>query len=144
MKKMTWLLLVVCLPALTPGLAQADDTNQPPSQNAAPKLRSMTPEQRQEFLQSHPRLAKRLHARRQMLARLGLTPQDLKCLAPADRRAKIKAAAETRVAALQQKQAGGALTPEEQSDLTFLQRRLERASHRTAAPAPNAGKLQDN
>ena len=45
----------------------------------------------------------------------------LKGMTPEDRRAKIKDATDQKISLLQQKKADGTITPDEQSDLAFLQ-----------------------
>jgi hypothetical protein len=66
--------------------------------------------------------AKRRQDRRKAMELIGLNPKDLKGLSPEDRRAKIKAAADPKIAALQEKKAAGTITADEQADLTLLQK----------------------
>jgi hypothetical protein len=78
-----------------------------------------------------PNPHKRQLERRKMMKLLGLTAKELKGLTPEDRRAKIKEATDQKIAQLEQKKTDGTITTEEQSDLAFLQKRLE---HATAKP----------
>ncbi|HUD45683.1 MAG TPA: hypothetical protein VMR33_02580 [Candidatus Baltobacteraceae bacterium] len=71
---------------------------------------------------------KRQGGRQKMMKILGLTPQDLKGLTPEERHAKMKEATDQKVTELQQKKADGTITAEEQSDLAFLQERMQRAA----------------
>ena len=66
--------------------------------------------------------AQRREERRKAMDLLGLNPKDLKGLSPEDRRAKIKAAADPKIAALEQKKASGTITADEQANLTLLQK----------------------
>ncbi|HEX3720578.1 MAG TPA: hypothetical protein VH595_21715 [Verrucomicrobiae bacterium] len=66
--------------------------------------------------------AQRREEHRKVMELLGLNQKDLKALSPEDRRAKIKEAADPKIAALEQKKADGTITAEEQSDLTLLQK----------------------
>lgn len=63
--------------------------------------------------------------RRKLLKILGLTQQELKGLAPADRRTRIKDATNQKITELQQKVTDGSITAQEQSDLAFLQKSLK-------------------
>ena len=85
----------------TPALL-ADGTNQPP------KTFHANPEARAE--------------NQKILEIVGLTRADLKGLAPADRREKVKAAVQAKLAEFKQKQADGAITPQEKSDFALLQK----------------------
>ena len=76
---------------------------------------------------------KRQLERRKLMQILGLTPKELKGLAPEERRAKIKEATDQKIAQLQQKKADGSITTEEQSNLAFLQKRLQRAAGKPAS-----------
>ena len=66
--------------------------------------------------------------RREVMAILGLTKADLKDLAPEDRTAKIKEAADKKIAELQKMQAAGTLTEKEQSNLALL-KKFEQKGH---------------
>jgi hypothetical protein len=99
-----------------------------PSALRAQNATNSTPNPGQGATQT-PDASQKKALRRQILAILGISPKELKGLAPADRRAKIKAAVETKVAALKQKEAAGTLTAQEQSDLDLLKKF---AQHRRA------------
>ncbi len=117
-----------CLAWTAPALLAQTATNAPAqNQTQAPNLRGMTREQRQEFLRNHPAVARQMQQRREMMKMLGLNPKDLKDLTPAERRAKIKAAAEQKVAELEKKKADGTITEQEQSALALLEKRLQHA-----------------
>ncbi|HEX4122527.1 MAG TPA: hypothetical protein VH619_18070 [Verrucomicrobiae bacterium] len=68
--------------------------------------------------------AQRREQRRKVMELLGLSPKDLKGLTPEDRRAKIKEAAEPKIAALEAKKTAGTITADEQADLTLLKKTL--------------------
>ena len=105
MKKLMTVSVVAALLAIcSPSLLAQDTTNTPP--NAA----------------QTPDAAKKGAQMRQILAILGMDRKDLKGLAPEDRRAKIKDAADKKIAELQQKKADGTLTDKEQSNLALLQK----------------------
>jgi hypothetical protein len=71
--------------------------------------------------------------RRELMRILGMNPKDLKGMAPADRRAKIKEAADQKVAELQQQKTAGTITAEGQTDLAFLQNYLQHTKRKPAA-----------
>ena len=75
----------------------------------------------------NPAPHKRQADRRKMMKLLGLDSKELKGLTPEERRAKIKEASDQKIAQLQQKKADGTITTEEQSDLAFLEKRMEHA-----------------
>jgi hypothetical protein len=75
-----------------------------------------------------PDAAKKAAERRQLLAILGISRADLKGLTPEDRKAKIKEAADKKMAELEQKQTAGSLTAKEQSDLDLL-KKFEHHAH---------------
>lgn len=84
-----------------------------------------------------PKRVRSLEARaqnRRVMEIIGLTRADLKGLAPADRRAKIKAAVQTKLTELEQLKANGTITPEQSSDLALLEKR---AHHHKAKPNPD-------
>jgi hypothetical protein len=70
--------------------------------------------------------------RRQVLAILGLTKADLKSLTAEDRTAKIKDAADKKIAELEKKKADGSLSDKEETDLALL-KKFERHGHKKAA-----------
>jgi hypothetical protein len=80
-----------------------------------------------------PGAQERQQERRRLLKTLGLTSKELKGLAPADRRAKIKETADQKVSQLQQQKADGSITAEGQSDLAFLQHYLQHTKVKPAA-----------
>lgn len=107
MKRIFILILAAgMISAVTPALMAQVSTNSP-GQNT-----TQNPDLRAQRREEH----------RKVMALLGLSPKDLKGLSPEDRRAKIKDAADPKIAALEQKKADGTITAEEQSDLTLLQR----------------------
>jgi len=102
------------LSAVTPALMAQVSTNTP-SQSS-----TLTPDQR----------AQQREDRKKVLELLDLSPKDLKGLSPEDRRAKIKEAAEPKIAALKQKKDNGTITADEQADLTLLQNFLHHGGHK--------------
>ncbi len=66
--------------------------------------------------------AKRIEERRKFLASVGLAQADLKGLSPQNRKAKVKAAVDAKISALEQKQSAGSLTTEEQTNLAKLKK----------------------
>ncbi len=134
MKKFNLLAVAAGLLILSsPAALFADDTsdNKPadkPNTELREKLRNMTPEERKQWMKGHPEVAKRIEQNRgnfeknrAVLERAGLKPEEMKDLPPAERRAKVKEAIDTRVADLEKKKSGGtALTEQEQSDLDTL------------------------
>jgi hypothetical protein len=69
--------------------------------------------------------------RRKLMKILGLTGKDLKGLSPEDRRTRIKDATDQKIAQFQQAKADGTITPEQEADLAFLQKRLKHAGGKT-------------
>lgn len=119
----------------TPAALLADDTSttkpgDKPGPELREKLRNMTPEERKQWLKDHPDVAKRFEQNRgnfeknrEVLQRAGVSPEQLKDVPPAERRAKVKELIDKRVADLEKKKSDGtALTEQEQSDLDALQK----------------------
>jgi predicted RNA binding protein with dsRBD fold (UPF0201 family) len=79
-----------------------------------------------------------------VLERAGVKQDDVKDLPPAERRAKVKEAIDTRVADLEKKKSGGtALTEQEQSDLDSLNQlkgMMDRQGQQRGIHEPNAKK----
>ena len=67
-----------------------------------------------------------------MLKLVGLTAADVKDLAPKERRAKIKEAAEAVSAKLKAKQTDGSITPKEEKRLKEIERLLTHPGHKAA------------
>jgi hypothetical protein len=63
--------------------------------------------------------------RHKLMGILGLDAKELKGLTPQERRAKIKDASDQKITELQQKKTAGTITPQEQSDLAFLQQQQQ-------------------
>jgi hypothetical protein len=103
------------LSAVTPALMAQVSTNSPGQSS------TLTPDQR----------VKQREDRKKVLELLALNPKDLKGLTPEDRRAKIKAAADPKIAALKLKKDNGTITADEQADLTLLQNFLHHGGHKT-------------
>lgn len=61
---------------------------------------------------------------KEFLKAIGLTPADLKGLAPEDRRNKVQAAAEAAEGNLKAKEASGTITEQEKTDLALIERHL--------------------
>ncbi len=76
--------------------------------------------------------AKRAEERRKLLAFVGLTQADLKGLSPEDKKAKVKAAVDAKITALEQKQSTGSLTTEEQTNLDKLKKLQQHQEKKTA------------
>lgn len=117
----------------SPAALRADDTSDnksadKPGPELREKLRTMSPEERKQWLKDHPEVAKRIQQSRgnfeknkAVLERAGLKPEEMKDLSPAERRAKVKEVIDARVADLEKKKTDGtALTEQEQSDLDAL------------------------
>jgi hypothetical protein len=75
-----------------------------------------------------PNAAKKGEQRREIMAILGISRADLKSLTPEDRTAKLKEAADKKIAELETKQAAGSLTDKEQSNLVLL-KKFEHRGH---------------
>jgi hypothetical protein len=102
------------LSAVTPALVAQVSTNTP-GQNS-----TLTPDQR----------VKQREDRKKVMELLDLSPKELKGLSPEDRRAKIKEAADPKIAALKAKQANGTITADEQADLTLLEKFMHHGHHK--------------
>jgi hypothetical protein len=85
-------------------------------QTPAQTHKQLTPEQRQEHI----------------LKLVGLTAADVKDLAPKERRAKIKEAAEAVSAKLKAKQTDGSITPKEEKRLKEIEKFLTHPGHKAA------------
>jgi hypothetical protein len=121
--------------AASTAVAQVSTNTPPPNGGTQTNnLHNMTPQERKAYLQSHPELAKQLKQRHELMRILGLNPKDLKELTPAERREKIKEAAEAKLADLKQKKESGTLTSQEQTDLELLRNFL---NHGHAKPKTN-------
>lgn len=70
--------------------------------------------------------------RKELMKVIGLTKEDLKDLTPAERRDKIKEAAQKALADLKAKQASGSLTEKQQDDLKLLQKFLAHGHKKNA------------
>lgn len=131
-------LIAALLASIAPFTAKADDvttsTNSAEAtkrQELREKWQKMTPQERQEFKEKHPEMAKRLgdqtEDRREFFRRLGLKPEEMKDLTPQERQAKVKAAAEKKMAELtKKKESGVPLTEEEEKDFNTLQKMKDR------------------
>ncbi len=128
--RIIWIVAAL-LAAGTPALVAQTTTNAP-TNAAAPAsgqisaadlqaLRTMTPEQRQEFIKTHP--AMRRQAAESYFTRLGVNPADLKDLTPAQRQAKMSEAVDKKIAELEKKKAAGSITADDQKFLDQLQMR---------------------
>jgi hypothetical protein len=71
--------------------------------------------------------------RRRLYKILELNPKDLKGLSPEERRAKVKDATDQKISQLEQKKTAGTITPEEQSDLTFLESHQKHGKKKAAS-----------
>lgn len=113
-------------------LTHAEDPKPAPSPNreeAREKFKNLTPEEREakmkEFREKHPEAAANMEKRgegmRQMIKDLGLDAEELKKLPEAERRAKIKAAADKKMTELNQKKADGTISDSEKEMLKKLE-----------------------
>jgi hypothetical protein len=105
MKKWIFISLTAGLLAMSPSALLAQS-----STNSTPNSGATTPS------------PKKGADRAKVLAILGMTNKDLKGMAPEDRRAKVKDAAEKKITELEQKKAAGSLTTKGQSDLDTLKK----------------------
>ena len=92
-----------------------------PSALLAQNSTNSTPNAGQGAAQT-PSAAERREQLHEVMGILGINGKDLKGLSRQERRAKIRSAAERKIAELNQKKAAGTLTGKEQGDLDLLRR----------------------
>jgi hypothetical protein len=109
MKNWITVSLAAGLLAISPSALLADS-----STNSTPNTGQLT--------SPKPDAAKKGAQRREIMAILGISKVDLKGLTQEDKAAKLKAAADKKIAELEKKQTAGSLTDKEQSDLALLKK----------------------
>lgn len=112
-------------------LIRADDTKpaeRPNREEIREKLQNLSPEEREakakEFREKRPEASAAMEKRRnEALKDLGLNPEELKKLPEAERREKMKEAADKKLAELQKKKTDGSITDSEKQTLQRLEQR---------------------
>lgn len=140
-------LLDASAPALVAQTSTNASTNAPVAGQITPAdlqaLRTMTPQQRQEFMKNHPGLAQAqgLAAANSYYSRLGIDPKEFQTLSPAQRQAKLNEATDKKIEELNKKKADGTITPADQAFLNQLEMRkkfaarMQQGTNAPAAPA---------
>lgn len=132
MKNIKLIYLVAGVMAFSaPQITRGDDAKpaeRPNREQLREKFQNLSPEEREakakEFREKHPDASANMEKRRdETMKELGLNPEELKKLPEAERRAKIKEAADKKLAELQKKKTDGTLTDAEKQTLKNLEQR---------------------
>lgn len=119
------------------------------------RIQNLSPEEREakakEFREKHPEASANMEKRHdEAMKELGLKPEELKKLSEAERREKIKEAADKKLVQLQKKKTDGTITDTEKKNLErleqrkkFMEQRRDGFGAETRSGKPGARKPSD-